>query len=123
MSENQFFYMSLGIPRGPFSWDQFVELAKGGRIKSNTACILNDNPSQPALQFFGENWQKIQDYRQSIVAEKAAEIEKIKRDKAEEIEERRLEKRRDRQERELRQREQQAALEREQARRDEEATR
>lgn len=56
---NQYFYFKLGIPKGPFTKKEFISLAESGKIGPKTKCILNDNPSMPAKEFFGALWVKI----------------------------------------------------------------
>jgi hypothetical protein len=44
MNENvrkhEYFYLKLGVPRGPFTEQEFVELAKKGKIKASTSCTM-----------------------------------------------------------------------------------
>jgi membrane protein YdbS with pleckstrin-like domain len=72
MSDHQFFYMKMGMPKGPFTQRQFIELAKQGKIKATTDCIRNDEPSRPAQQFFGTMWPQIEAYRQKLADQEAA---------------------------------------------------
>jgi membrane protein YdbS with pleckstrin-like domain len=69
MNENvrkhEYFYLKLGVPRGPFTEQEFVELAKKGKIKASTSCIRNDEPSKPANVFFGKSWDKIEAFRKA----------------------------------------------------------
>ena len=97
---NQYFYLKMGIPRGPFTRDEFIQLAIEGKIKRNTSCIRNDDPSQPANVFFGNAWGKIQttieQKKQKAIDEKREANEKWEREleerqRAAEGERRRLE--------------------------------
>lgn len=69
----EFFYLAWGVPKGPFTWEQFFDLAKNGKIKANTSCILNDTPSRPAKEFFGKNWDQIQEIQGNAKAKIAQE--------------------------------------------------
>jgi hypothetical protein len=84
--ENEYFYFSLGIPRGPFEWPDFVALAKKGTIKANTKCMVNDAPSRLAKDFFGQHWDQIQaiqdDAKAKIAEEKTLRIQEKKKIKA-----------------------------------------
>ncbi len=83
--KNQYFYLKMGIPRGPFSWHEFVQLAKNEKIKAKTACIRNDELSRPASIFFGENWNKIasliENKNQQVLDKRQKDREELKRER------------------------------------------
>ena len=62
---DEYFYLKFGIPRGPFSWPEFVELAKNRKVTSKTKCIVNDTPSVAATVLFGKHWPQIDKIQQA----------------------------------------------------------
>lgn len=87
---NEYFYLRLGIPRGPYTRNQFIQLAIDGKIKAKTSCIRNDDASLPASIFFGANWNKIE----TIISQKRQqadnEKQKAKEQRESEITQQRL---------------------------------
>lgn len=81
VAQHEYFYLKLGVPRGPFTEQQFVDLAKEGKIKASTSCIRNEEPSKPANAFFGKSWAKIEVVRKTAEDQAAKAKAELKRHK------------------------------------------
>ena len=88
---DEYFYFKLGIPRGPFSWAEFVELAKNRKITSKTSCIVNDNPSILAPELFGKHWTQIAAIQEAAIQAENAEREAERQERNRQQELKRLE--------------------------------